>query len=243
MWPDFDTAPLGHHNLYVLENKLWFLQNPCTEACGSLSFGLTAAGPDICSQLQPSQQMGQVISLSQHSPKPRLEPLMPCVKPIFCSSGSSFLFKRKHPKPLLAIWLFNLMKNKTKQNIGFTRIVFLPFPQLLQMWPSKQSWYNRRKGSSGWSLAWHLEGDLRLTFPWYWPLERSCSRRMTQTQTYKQAHTASLHKCMKGKTSPVFLITPNLHTRSHEWLHCLPSVSITIVQHSEKCCWFSRGIS
>lgn len=46
---------------------------PSIKECGSLSFGWTVAGSHISSQLQPSQQMGQVISLSQHSPKSQAE--------------------------------------------------------------------------------------------------------------------------------------------------------------------------
>lgn len=38
--------------LYIFDNRLWSLLIPCIKACGSLSFGWTAAGPDICSQLQ-----------------------------------------------------------------------------------------------------------------------------------------------------------------------------------------------
>lgn len=80
-------------------------------AWGSPSFGRAAAGPDICSQLQLCQQMGQVISLSLQSSKTQQTSLLLWVSLTWNSSGSSFPCGKKNPpEHFLAIWLFNLLE-------------------------------------------------------------------------------------------------------------------------------------
>ena len=108
------------------------------------------------------------------------------------------------------------------------------------MWPLKQRWYKTEEVSSGWSLAFHLGGDLRLTSPWLWTLMKSCRDRPARTPTRKRAQSSSLQKCTRATMSPACSNTPNLHTKSHESLHCRLFVSIIT---TETLCWCSRGRS
>lgn len=81
--------------LYVFDNRIWF-----DHSLSFLSFGATAAEPDICAQ----QQMEQVISLSQHSPKTKAEPKHgPCLG--YIQLIRLHLLLNKNTKPLLTIWL------------------------------------------------------------------------------------------------------------------------------------------
>ena len=105
------------------------------------------------------------------------------------------------------------------------------------MWPLKQRWYKTEEVSSGWSLAFHLGGDPRLTSPWLWTPMKSCRDWTAQTPTRKQAQSSSPSQRTRATMSPVCFTTPNLHAKSPESSHCRLFVSIIALETLCCCSW------
>lgn len=138
------------------------------------------------------------------------------------------LWKKKIPQNTSLLSDFLICWKKTFGLCGsLTLLAFLPVSQQGQMWPLKQRWCSKEEVISGWSLAFHPEGDPTLISLWLRTQPWGYKQKRTHTRMSKDFLSISLQLSMMVAASPACLVTPNSHTRRKESQHYPLFVSVS----------------